>query len=132
MSFFSGSNYSIDEESKMALLAADCAKSEGIILEFIEELEVLQSFMNQKRYKEGAWMAQRCCDNDIIACDTDKLPTVGLKTVQGMILDEIAQLDSAFCHDAGQGLYNIAADGNCPSIVNICRHAISQLRAARR
>ena len=106
----------MEQQRKKVLLVNDCEKSVSIILEFISDLETLQSFMDKKRYNEGVWMAQRCCDNPIISCDINELPTVGLKTVQGMILNDIAQLDSVFCDDAVQGIYNIAADGNCPCI----------------
>lgn len=120
----------MESQRRQALLIADCEKSVGIILEFIQELETLQTFMNRGRYKEGIFMAQRCCYNSIIACDNNELPTVGLRTVQNMILNEIIRLDSTFCNNVEQGIYNIAADGNCSSIINVCNQAIIQLRKA--
>ena len=122
----------MEEQRRRALLSFDCEKSVGVILSLIQDLEVLQQLMIQGQFKEGLYMAERCCWNSIIACDIDELPTVGLKTVQGMILNEIARLDSTFWHNAKQGIYNVAADGNCSSIINVCKQAIDQLRAATR
>lgn len=121
----------LDEQHRRALLKYDCEESVSIILEFIRDLEALQTFMTQGQDAEGLFMARRCCRNPIIACEKNELPTVGLKTVQGMILDKIIQLDPKFRYDAVKGLYNIAAAGNCSNITNVCRQAISQLRAAR-
>lgn len=120
-----------NEQQRNALLKYDCEKSVSIILDFIKNLEVLQTFMTQGQDAEGLFMARKCCGNPIIACEMNELPTVGLKTVQGMILDKIIQLDPTFRHDAVKGLYNIATAGNCSNIINACRRAISQLHATR-
>lgn len=120
----------MEEERRRALLNLDCEKSVGVILEFIKEIEVLQNFVDRGQYQMGVQMAQVCCKNPIINKDI-KLPTVGLITVQNMILDGIMQLDPAFRHSPEQGIYNIAADGNCSYIVDICNRAIDQLYAAR-
>ena len=122
----------MENQRRKALLSLECERSVGVILSFIQEIEVLQKFMNRGQFNEGLYMAERCCCNSIIACEINELPTVGLRTVQGMILNEIARLDSTFWDDAKQGIFNIAADGNCSHIINVCRQAIDQLRAATR
>lgn len=120
-----------DEKLKEAKLNYDREVSIGILLDLIKNIEALQNFAYREKQDMIVWMAEECCNNPIMSDDTEELPAVGLRVVQGMILDGIGKIDSAFSDDKVKGLYNIAVDGRCQEIVEICSQAISKLRAAR-
>lgn len=127
--FSRGRDY--DMERKKALLELDREKSISVIIQFTKQLDALQSFANQRKHEETLWMAQKCSQNPIISCSNNELPAVGLQVVQEMILDAVVRLDPAFLRDQEQGLYNIAMDGECSYIVDVCRQAMQQLRNVR-
>lgn len=127
--FFGRKNFA--ERHEEALLNYDCERSVGIILDFIQKMETLQETLRRGKRKQGVMAAQICCENPIISCSSEELPTVGLKMVQGVICDVIVELEPESSSDIVQGLYNIAADGKCPEVIAVCKEAISRLRAAK-
>lgn len=117
-----------DAELRVAQLNLESEKFIGEILEFIKQLEILQCFINQGQYREGRWMAEKCCENPIISCEKDELPTDAIFAARDSIFEHIAKLEPMFRENHEQGLYNIAQKGNCAVIVDVCRKSIETLR----
>lgn len=118
----------LDRQYKEALLERDRQQSISVIYSLINDIQALQRFAQNGDFNMVGFMAGKCCNNPLICCGQEELPTVGLKTVQYNILNTIASLEPGYYSDPIRGLSNIALSGRCQHIINACNMAVQQLR----